>query len=156
MLPAGGSTQVGAGGQRMAAARDQQVRFVRQRFEIEFVGGGRVEDAADHQIELAATQALDQHFTGRHLDRDVHPRMARLEQVDRLRHQAGGRRQHGADAHASAQTGQQFHHLLVGRVHLGQRRAGAPDKYFPVPGRRDAAREPFEQLNAKRVFKLAQ
>ncbi|EEF23624.1 conserved hypothetical protein, partial [Ricinus communis] len=86
--------EVGAAEQRVAGARDQQMRLVGQRLEIQLVGRLGVEDAAHHQIEFAAAQALDQHLAGRHGHRHVHARVTLLQQVDRLRHQAGGRRQH--------------------------------------------------------------
>ena len=148
-----GHRQPGAARERMAGAGREDQRFGLQQLEAQAGHEARIAHAADHQVEVAGAQGVEQRAIGRALDDQPDMRPARAEFGQRARQQVrrhagqctdaqaldagAGRRRHGQRAgidrlqhpqgmHQQLLAGrrQPLHATAPGRAALHQPRAG--------------------------------
>jgi hypothetical protein len=140
----------------MAGAHDGRDRLLDQRLVAQVALVVAREQAADHHVELALREAVDQHVAGLDLQADAQRRVRGLDLRHGLRQQRDRRRGDRADAHRAEAAGLQRVDLLVRLAQAGQRHARVANHGFPVPRWAHATREAVEQLHLEHVLEVLQ
>ncbi len=140
----------------MTGTHHRARRLVAQLFVTEAGRAFAFGNAADHEVEAAAPQLLQQHVTLLHFDANAQPRSLLLDAREGARQQGDPRRHDGADFHLAGQSGLEGNDVFMRQRQAGQRHARMTYHGLAVDGRLHAARQALEQLHAQHFLQVLQ
>ena len=113
-----------------------------------------LEQTADHDVDLALRELLDEHVARLHVQLDAQLRILARDDHDGLRDQTERGPRDGAEAHVPGKPGLERVDFLARLAQRRQRDARVTDHRFAIPVRPHAARLPLEQRHAEHVLEI--